>query len=149
MADDAALGVGCVGAGYWGKNLVRTFSHLPKVNLKVVCDQSEKVRQQIIEQFDNVKVVEDYLKVIDDPGIEAVVLAVPATDHYWAAKQALEAGKHVYVEKPMTMDPNEASELVFLAKKSGKVLMVGHLMEYHPAIQVLKDLVDRGELGDV
>ena len=78
-----------------------------------------------------------------------VVLAVPATQHFDASKQALEAGKHVFVEKPMTLNVRDARELVELAEKTGRILMVGHLLEYHPAVQMLKELIQEGELGDV
>ena len=139
----------CVGAGYWGKNLVRVFSGLSDVRLKTVCDASPDVRKAVRDQYRGVNVCAEYAEVLDDGEVEAVVLAVPAVRHFEAAKAALESGKHVYVEKPMTMCVSEAEELVELADRQGKLLMVGHLLEYHPAVELLKRLIDQGDLGEI
>ena len=141
--------IACVGAGYWGRNLVRVFHGLPEVRLKWVCDLSEEIRDGVRQQYRDVEVAEVLDPVLADPEVEAVVLAVPAGQHFKAARRALLAGKHVYVEKPMTLDVGDAEELVELADRQGKVLMVGHLLLYHPAVQMLKGLIDRGELGDI
>lgn len=141
--------VACVGAGYWGKNLVRVFHDLPGVHLKMVCDLNESIRQATSLQYPQVQVVAEYQRVLEDPEVEAVVLAVPAIHHFAAARQALEAGKHVYVEKPMAMNTAEAEVLVETADRQGRILMVGHLLEYHPAVELLKRLVQRGELGEI
>lgn len=139
----------CVGAGYWGKNLVRVFEGLPDARLKTICDSSAVILESMQNQYHEVEVCAEYSEVLADPEIEAVVLAVPAVRHFEAAKQALEAGKHVYVEKPMTLCSAEAEDLVELAERESRVLMVGHLLEYHPAVQVLKKLIDDGELGEI
>ena len=139
----------CVGAGYWGKNLVRVFNGLSDVRLKTVCDASPDVRKAIRERYREVKVCAEYSEVLDDPDVEAVVLAVPAARHFEAAKAALERDKHVYVEKPMTLCGSDAEELVELAERQGKVLMVGHLLEYHPAAELLKKLIEEGDLGEI
>lgn len=141
--------VACVGAGYWGKNLVRVFHELPGVQLKTVCDLNESVRQSIARQYPDLEVGGDYQSILQDAQVEAVVLAVPAVHHFEVARQALEAGKQVYVEKPMAMSSVEAEALVELAEAKNSVLMVGHLLEYHPAIDLLKHLVQSGELGDI
>lgn len=141
--------VACAGAGYWGKNLVRVFHDLPGVRLKAVCDPNESVRQAMGRQYPDLQVVEDFASVLRDPEVEAVVLAVPAIHHYEAARQALEAGKQVYVEKPLAMSSGEAQGLVELAAARNCILMVGHLLMYHPAVELLKQLVQRGELGDL
>jgi len=125
------------------------FHDLPGARLKQVCDLSEGVRKNICAQYRDVEVVAEYARVLADEEVEAVVLAVPAVDHFEAVRQALEAGKHVYVEKPMTLSVAQAEELVELADRQGKVLMVGHLLEYHPAVQMLKGLIQEGELGDI
>jgi len=143
------LRVACVGAGYWGKNLVRVFDGLPDVQLKVVCDSSPEIRQAMQQQYGDVRVEADYDMVLKDGEVEAVVLAVPAIHHFAAAKAALVAGKHVYVEKPMTLDSAEAQELVDLAQQQDRILMVGHLLEYHPAVEMLKGLIEAGELGEI
>ena len=139
----------CVGAGYWGKNLVRVFSGLPDVRLKTVCDASPDVRKAMRDQYPDVKVCAEYEEVLNDGEVEAIVLAVPAVRHFEAAKAALESGKHVYVEKPMTLCVSEAEELVGLAESEGRVLMVGHVLEYHPAVELLKKLIDEGAFGDI
>ena len=143
------LGVACVGAGNWGKNLVRVFHSLPEVDLRYICDAEEKTRQQMEGQYPDTSVVDDYRRVLDDEAVKAVVLAVPAVRHFEEAKKALEAGKDVFVEKPMTLNVRDAQELVELAEQSGRILMVGHLLEYHPAVEMLKDLIQEGELGEV
>ena len=139
----------CVGAGYWGRNLVRVFHLLPAAQLRLVCDLSEEIRGAMRQQYQDVEVVESYAQVLEHEEVEAVVLAVPAVHHFEAARQALEHGKHVYVEKPMTLSVSEAEELVELADQRSRVLMVGHLLEYHPAVQLLKDLIQQGELGEI
>ena len=147
MAERVVLA--CVGAGRWGRNLVRVFDSLPDVELAVVCDVSEDIRRELKQQYPEVKVTADYGEVLANKQIQAVVLAVPAVDHYAAAKQALEAGKHVYVEKPISLSYDHARRLTELAESLSLVLMVGHLMEYHPALRLLKQLVDAGELGEI
>ena len=143
------LTIACVGAGYWGRNLVRVFGGLSDVRLKVVCDSNVEVRQAMQQQYGDVRVEAQYEVVLKDSEVEAVVLAVPAIHHFSAAKAALAAGKHVYVEKPMTLDTAEAEELVDVAQQQGRVLMVGHLLEYHPAVEMLKGLIEAGELGEI
>ena len=146
---ETAVTLACVGAGYWGKNLVRVFEGLPDVRLKTICDSSSDILESMQNQYREAEVCADYSEVLADPEIEAVVLAVPAVRHFEAAKKALEAGKHVYVEKPMTLCSAEAVELVEMAERESRVLMVGHLLEYHPAVEHLKRLIDEGELGDI
>ena len=141
--------IACVGAGNWGRNLVRVFAGLPGVRLKMICDASEAIRGGLQSQFPGIAIEADYAAVLADPEIEAVVLAVPAVDHFDTARQALEAGKHVYVEKPIALSFDHARQLTEMAEQRGLRLMVGHLMEYHPALKVLRALVDSGELGEI
>ena len=141
--------IACIGAGYWGKNLVRAFYGLPEVRLKLVCDLDEEIRSAVRQQYHDVKVVSEFEQVLEDKEVEAVVLAVPASRHFETVQQALQNGKHVYVEKPMTLSVAEAEQLVELADQQGKVLMVGHLLEYHPAVQILKEMIQQDELGDI
>ena len=143
------LGIACVGAGNWGKNLVRVFHGLSDVDLKFICDAEAQTRYRMEQTYSDTTVVADYQRVLADESVQAVVLAVPATHHFDATKQALEAGKHVFVEKPMTLNVRDARELVELAEQTGRILMVGHLLEYHPAVQMLKELIQERELGDV
>ena len=143
------IGVACVGTGYWGKNLVRSFHDLKGCTLRVCCDLNEDILQNVAAQYPNLATTRDYTQVLQDPGIDAVVLASPATMHFPMAREALEAGKHVFVEKPLALRVVDADVLCRTADMHGLVLMVGHLLEYHPAIRELKQFVDGGFLGEV
>lgn len=143
------VNIACVGVGYWGKNLVRNFYDLPGADLRVCCDLNQDLLDRITEQYPGVKVTQDYGEVLASPDIDGVVIASPAKVHYDLARRALEAGKHVYVEKPLTLRADHAEALCELAESRGLTLMVGHLMEYHPAVEKLKALIDSGELGEV
>ncbi len=143
------LTIACVGAGYWGKNLVRVFHDLPRTRLKLVCDLDSSARKAVLRQYHDVEVTAEYERALQDAEVEAIVLAVPAACHFQTGKQALEAGKHLYVEKPLTLSAAEAAELVELAARRDRILMVGHLLEYHPAVEMLKGLIEQGKLGDI
>src|SRR5215472_9774331 len=132
--------VAVVGAGYWGKNLVRMFHSLG--TLGIVCDINEKTLDAIHKEY-RVATTTDYGAVIEDPKVMAVVIAAPAAEHYGLTKQALEAGKHVFVEKPLALRCHEGRQLVELAKERKLILMVGHILEYHPAIAELNRLVQQ------
>jgi predicted dehydrogenase len=141
--------VAVVGAGGWGKNLIRNFFEIPSCRLKTICDLNEKNLAAVQAGHEAVKVTADVAAVFGDREIDAVVLATHAASHYTLACRALAAGKHVFVEKPMTLSPADAEDLVRRADEAGRILMVGHLLEYHPCVLMLKDLVDRGQLGDL
>jgi len=141
--------IACVGAGYWGKNLVRVFRDLPEVNLRRVCDADPAIRSAIENQYPELETCASYETLLADDDLDALVLAVPAAHHYPLARQALERGKHVYVEKPMTLNAEHAEHLVALAEQHQRILMVGHLLEYHPAVQLLRSLVQTGDLGEI
>ncbi|MGH3007793.1 MAG: Gfo/Idh/MocA family protein [Gaiellaceae bacterium] len=141
------LRIGQAGLGYWGRNLARNFDDL--ADLRWLCDASEERRQEFAERYPHARVTGDFADVLADDEVEAVVIATPVPTHHPLAKAALEAGKHVFVEKPPAMRVAEMEELVALAESRGVVLMPGHLLLYHPAVQKLKELVDSGELGEV
>ena len=143
----ATVRVAVVGMGYWGKNLVRTFADLGA--LSVVCDSTAGVGETLKRENRNVRYCSDYDSVLSDPAITAVVLATPAAIHYEMAKAALEAGKDVYVEKPLAIEVKQGRELVELAERKQRILMVGHILRYHPAIVKLQGLIHRGELGKI
>ena len=143
------VGIGIAGLGYWGPNLLRNFSQLDGCKVKICCDLSEKSRRHAGEQYPDIETTDDYGSLLQDPEVQAIVIATPATTHYDLAKRAILNGKHVFVEKPLTLDIAQAAELVELAQQNGIKLMVGHLMEYHPAIGMLKDMIRDGQLGDV
>jgi predicted dehydrogenase len=139
--------VAVFGCGGWGKNIVRTLARIDAVG--AVVDPSEAGRRTAAELAPGVPVHADPAAVLGDPGIDAVMIATPAETHYQQAVGAIEAGKDVYCEKPLTIDLGQARDLVRRARAADRILMVGHLLEYHPAILKLKELIDRGELGKV
>ena len=145
MHDHIAVGV--VGCGYWGKNLVRNFHQLGR--LRVICDVDRVSLQQLQQQYEGLEICESYDEMLRRTDIEGVVIAAPAAQHYELAKKALDAGKDVFVEKPLALDVAHAEELTHLARQNGRILMVGHLLQYHPAVQKLKSLIQEGALGKV
>jgi predicted dehydrogenase len=141
------LRVGQAGLGYWGRNLARNFDDL--TDLRWLCDASEERRAEFAERYPDAKVTGDFDELLAADDVDAVVIATPVPTHYPLARAALEAGKHVFVEKPPAMRAAEMEELIGLAEARGLVLMPGHLLLYHPAVQKLKELIDGGELGEV
>ena len=142
-APDVAL----VGYGYWGRNLARNLHQLGA--MREVCDRRPQALQEVRAAYPGVRTIARASAVLADEGVQAVVVAAPAAQHYRLARAALLAGKDVFVEKPLALRLGEARELVDLARARRRILMVGHLLEYHPAIRKLKELVDAGELGDL
>jgi predicted dehydrogenase len=139
--------VGVVGLNYWGPNLVRNFNDLAK--LTWLCDLDAKQLAQIGSRYPDARTTTSFDDLLADDELDAVVIATPVPTHYALAKQALEAGKHVFVEKPPAMRAAEMDELVALADAQDRVLMPGHLLLYHPGVLKVKELIDKGELGDV
>ncbi len=141
-------GIAVVGAGHWGKNLVRNFAALPDADLRYVCDLDEEIRGRMASLYPGVQVTRDVDRVLADPAVEAVVIAAIAPAHHALARQALEADKHTFVEKPLALSVEDAEELADLAQARDRTLMVGHLMEYHNAVDYMKQALGRGEVGD-
>lgn len=141
--------VAVVGVGGWGKNLARNYFQMPNVDLRYVCDLDEKKLEDAVSQMPGTEVTRDFQVLLDDPALDAVVIATTGPTHYSLCKRALNAGKDVYVEKPFVLKANEAHELTELADSNGRILMVGHLLEYHPVVLELKRLIDSGELGTI
>jgi predicted dehydrogenase len=141
------LRVGQAGLGYWGRNLARNFDEI--ADLRRLCDASEERRAEFAERYPDAKVTGAFDELLAADDVDAVVIATPVPTHYPLARAALEAGKHVFVEKPPAMRVAEMEELVGLAEARSLVLMPGHLLLYHPGVQKLKELVDEGELGEV
>lgn len=139
--------VAVVGAGVWGKNLVRTFHQLGA--LWGFADQSEAVRRRLAPLYPEARQAASVDELLDSDEVEAVVVSTPAPGHFETARKALLAGRHVLVEKPLTLSVKDSEELVNLAEKKGLTLMVGHLLLYHPAITRIKQYSDSGELGDL
>jgi len=141
--------VAIIGIGDWGRNLVRNFYEIEKVNLKVCCDLDMNALEKIREKYPSVRITTDYGEVIEDKEVDAVVIATPTQTHFDLAKKALEAEKHVLVEKPLTLSHTQAQELVDLAKEKEKKLMVGHLLEYHPAVMEMRRRLSQNEIGEI
>jgi predicted dehydrogenase len=142
-----SLRVGQAGLGAWGKNLARNFAEV--ADLRWLCDPADGKRDEFASRYPQARFTTDFADLVGDPELDAVVIATPVPTHYELAKQALEAGKHVFVEKPPAMTGTEIAELVALADERGLVLMPGHLLLYHPGVQRVKELVENGELGEV
>ena len=139
--------IGLVGLGYWGPNLARNFDDLAE--LRWLCDASPDALERYGARYPQARTTTDFDEVLSDPELDAIVVATPAVTHYELSKRALEAGKHVLVEKPPAMTGTDAEDLVATAESSGRVLMPGYLLLYHPAVQKVKQLVASGELGEV
>jgi UDP-2-acetamido-3-amino-2,3-dideoxy-glucuronate N-acetyltransferase len=138
--------VAVIGAGYWGKNLVRNFHELGALGW--VCDSNNEILRRMREEF-NVEIVSDVSALLGNESVDAVIIAAPAAQHFELAKNALLAGKDVFVEKPLALHATEGQELVDLARDHGKILMAGHILQYHPAIAAVRDLIEKGELGKI
>ena len=139
--------VAVLGCGLWGRNIVRNFYNLEV--LDTVCDLDEENLQKVQEQYKGVKTTKNFDDILSNAEITSVCVVTPSHTHFNMVKKVLEAGKNVYVEKPISTSAHEAEELKKLAEDKGLVLMVGHLLLYHPAVNRLKMLVDEGVLGDI
>ena len=139
--------IAVIGSGYWGKNLVRNYHELGA--LKLICDKNETVLESFRKQYPSIDTCFALNDVLARDDIAGVVIATPAETHYTLAREALLANKHVYVEKPLVLDEREGEELITLADERKRVLMVGHLLQYHPAFVKLKELASKGELGRI
>lgn len=138
-----------VGVGNWGKNLLRNFSLLLGEERVIACDTDVKRLQELHPHYRKLKAVSDFSALLDDAQVDAVVIATPVVTHFELARQALLAGKHAFVEKPIALRSAEAQELIDLAEHKKRVLMVDHLLEYHPAVERLKQIIHNGDLGDL
>jgi UDP-2-acetamido-3-amino-2,3-dideoxy-glucuronate N-acetyltransferase len=147
VPEKARVRVAVVGVGYWGKNLVRNFHELGA--LEALCDADPSAEAAFTGRYEGVRFERNYAKLLSDPSVHAVALATPAVTHYEMAKAALEAGKDVLVEKPLAVDVKHGEDLVKLAEAKGRILMVGHILRYHPAILKLKQLIKDGVLGKI
>jgi UDP-2-acetamido-3-amino-2,3-dideoxy-glucuronate N-acetyltransferase len=136
-----------IGSGYWGKNLVRNFHELGA--LHGVCDIDAMTLNFFKEKYPDIQAYLEMEKVFADPAIKAVAVATPAVTHYAVVKAALGVGKDVFVEKPIALNYAEGEDLVALAKVRGRILMVGHILEFHPAVAKIKEMIDNGELGKI
>jgi predicted dehydrogenase len=144
-----AVRVGQIGLGAWGKNLLRTFSELPDVAIVVACDSDKSAISRLSALHPGIEFSDDPRSVLDDKSIQAVIIATPPSTHYELAFKAMERSKDVFVEKPMVLSIDDARSLLEAAESNKRVLMVGHIMEYHPASLKLKEYIDSGKLGKI
>jgi len=143
------IGLAIVGAGYWGPNLVRTASANPALKLEWLCDLDIERAHKVLGPYSPVRVTDSYSDVLADPAVTAVAVATPAGTHFELVQAALEAGKHVLVEKPLTASSAEGEKLAELAQRSGLVLMCDHTYCYTPAVQRIRELIRSGGIGDI
>jgi predicted dehydrogenase len=144
---DAPITVGVVGLGYWGPNIARNLVAISGCELAWLCDPDDSARERLAGAFPGVAATGDLGELLEDPRLDALMLATPVQTHAELAVEVLRAGKHCFVEKPLATTSAEAERAIAAAAGTGRVLMVGHLLEYHPAVSRLKELIDEEELG--
>jgi predicted dehydrogenase len=145
--EDKPVRVGVVGLGYWGPNLARNLAAIPGCELAWLCDSSAHAREELGRAFPGSRATGELQELLDDPALDAVVLATPVPTHAELAVRVAVAGKHCFVEKPLATNAADAEQAVDAARSAETILMVGHLLEYHPAVDRLKELIDSDELG--
>jgi predicted dehydrogenase len=143
-----SIKVGVIGCGYWGPNLIRNFQEIPHADLRMVCDLNMGRLDHIQSRYPSVQTSQNYRDLLQSD-VEAVAIATPVSTHHRIALDCLRAGKHVLVEKPLASNSTEARAIVEAGDKAGKVVMVGHTFVYNPAVVALKDIIGRGEIGQV
>jgi len=147
MSDTVCIGV--VGCGYWGPNLIRNFRSLQNCRMKTMCDLSMERLDHLKTLYPEINTETSFERLIGDSDIDALAIATSVSHHHSLAKMALEAGKHVFIEKPMAASTTECDELIQIAKEKALILMVGHTFLFAPAIRKIKEIVDSGDLGEI
>jgi len=142
------VSVGVIGCGYWGPKHARNFHELPGSRLSWLCDLCQERLEHVKRLYPEAEATRDYRDILASD-VDAVVVATPVATHYRLAMEALAAGKHVLVEKPLAADLAQAEEMVAEARRQGRLLMVGHTFEYNPAVEAVREIIERGELGRV
>lgn len=143
------VGIGVIGYGYWGPNLVRNLASLPDAALRAVCDQSEARRAEVGRTYPGVELTDSVEQLLQRTDIDAVVIATPADTHFELARQVLASGRSVFVEKPLARSSGECRQLIDLAASKDLVLMVGHTFEYNAAVDYVDDLIRQRDLGQI
>lgn len=141
--------VAVIGAGYWGPNLIRNFNQIPDARVAYVCDLDASKLTTLAAQYPTLVATSDYARILDDSQVDAVVIATPVSTHRALALDALRAGKHVLVEKPLAATAQAAREMNAAARAAQRVLMVGHTFIYNPAVVKVKEYIERGALGEI
>ena len=143
------INIGVIGCGYWGPNLVRNFHEVDEAEVLICCDKRQKRLDYIKKRYPSIEVTADPDELIQDKRLDAVAIATPVSTHHGLAGKALAAGKHVLVEKPLAASTDECKELIELAEKNSRKLMVGHTFEYTGAVNKMKELIEKKAIGDV
>lgn len=143
------MNIAVIGCGYWGPNLIRNFNAIADCNMTICCDLEDKNLERMQSLFPGIKPTRDYQSILHNPEIDAVAIATPVSTHYGMTKAFLQEGKHVMVEKPLAASRRECLELIAMAKKHNRVLMVGHTFEYSAPVNKMKEIVASGELGEI
>ncbi len=143
------LKLGVVGCGYWGPNLIRNFRALPQCRLTTMCDLNEDRLKHLTALYPEIRGETKFNELLLDPALDGIIVATAVRHHFPMAKASLLAGKHTFIEKPMASSVAECEELVAIAEKKGLILMIGHTYLYSPAVRMIKDLVEWGDIGDI
>jgi len=141
--------IGQIGLGAWGKNLLRNFHALKDCQFVYAIDSDKNVLEKLGKTYPDIEFSEDVSLAFDKSKVDALIIATPPSSHFEFAKEALNSGLDIFIEKPMVLDVNEGEQLVKIASKKELILMVGHIMEYHPAADYLKHMINKGELGEI
>lgn len=149
MRNNNKIGVGIVGFGYWGPNLVRNYLECKNCVVKYICDRSSDQLKKAAMRYPSIEVTKHYKDLLDDPEVNAIVIATPISTHHTLGKEAIKHGKHVFIEKPLAGTSRQAEELVELAERKKVTLMVGHTFVYSPPVVKTKEIIESGELGDI
>jgi len=143
------INIGIIGCGYWGPNLIRNFSQSKDCKVVYCCDLDENRLNHIKKKYPSIKTTKNYQDILKDENVDAAAIATPVHTHFKIAKEALLNQKHVLIEKPLTDNSKDAEELIRTAKQNNRVLMVDHTFEYTPPVNKIKELIEKGELGDI
>jgi predicted dehydrogenase len=149
MTEPSIVHLAVAGVGGWGRNLARNYAQIPGCDLRYICDTSAASLTRMLSMTPRTIATTSFDQLLKDPVVQAVVIATPAATHYQLCRAALLAGKDVYVEKPFVLEVAQAEELVTIAEQEDRILMVGHLLEYHPIVNRLKDMIETRQLGDI
>lgn len=141
------ISIAVVGAGYWGPNLIRNFNSLNDCHIKYICDKKSGRLRYIHQKWPHISLTEKYEEVVKDPSVDAVIIATPVSTHHSLGIAALKAGKHLFIEKPLTLTSKKAKSLVDLAEQKNLVLATGHIFVYHPAVTSMKNIINQGCIG--
>lgn len=138
-----------IGYGYWGPNIARSLNRVKDINLVVICDKDLKKLEEVRILYPQAEITQDVDSLVNNPNLDAIIIASPANTHYELAKKALKKNKHLLIEKPLTLTTEEAKDLIKINAKTKKIVMVGHTFEYNPAILKIKELISSGSLGNI